>query len=221
MLIEEAKWFSRKMAALDPAALSPMLNVGSSSEQFRMVDQPYIDKYIFKPARERNVQVLHMDIEAAPGVDIVGDLAEPDFLRSLSEMQVRSVFCSNLLEHVRNREQIGEALSGVVPLGSYLFVSCPNKYPYHPDPIDTMFRPNVAELAALFPGTYIVNGSIVQGRTALGYLLNRPLVLAKTVARLFIPFYKPRNWWIAVQHSPWLFRRCKQTCLVLRKVGET
>ncbi|OBQ33891.1 MAG: hypothetical protein AN485_17485, partial [Anabaena sp. MDT14b] len=53
------------------------------------------------------------------------------------------------------------------PKSGYIFVTVPYKYPYHRDPIDTMFRPDIQELSSLFPDFKIVNGEILAG----GYLV--------------------------------------------------
>lgn len=50
MLIEEAQWFGRIIGLIGADVIYPMLNVGSSTEEFRKVDQPYIDEYLFKPS---------------------------------------------------------------------------------------------------------------------------------------------------------------------------
>ena len=34
----------------------------------------------------------------------------------------------------------------LLPIGGLIFVTVPLSYPYHRDPIDTMFRPSLAEL---------------------------------------------------------------------------
>ena len=56
---------------------------------------------------------------------------------------------TNLLEHVTDARQLATNVQGVLSRGSWLVVSVPNSYPYHPDPIDTMFRPTVAELTEM------------------------------------------------------------------------
>jgi hypothetical protein len=144
-------------------------------------------------------------------------------------MGFRSVFCSNLLEHVENREEIARALTLVVPAGGYLFVSCPYRYPYHPDPIDTLFRPTPHELAALFPRTRTVLAQVVDCGTYAPYfvqdLLRNPLKVAGVVLDRILPArWRPRapapvaN--TGPRHeslAPWLFKKMKATCVVLQK----
>ncbi len=213
MLIEEARWFGKMLSTLPPHSVFPMLNVGSSTLRFRTVDQPWIDEYIFRPARDKGLPVYHMDLKKAPGVDLVGDLADPAFVKRLNGMKFRSVFCSNLLEHLRERERIAEILAAIVPREGYLFVSCPYQYPYHADPIDTGYRPDLFALRALFPGMQFVAGEVVTCGTYFQYATLSPRKLLKTLARLVVPYYRPRVWYSHVMHLPWLFKHFQATCL--------
>ncbi len=223
MLIEEAKWLARQIAELEAGRVFPLLDVGSSTERFRSVEQPWIDQQIFAAARRAGHPVSHLDAKPAEGVDVVADLGDRSALEGLRRGQYRSVFCSNLLEHVENREAIAGALVGLVPEGGYLFVSCPYRYPYHPDPIDTMFRPTPTELAALFGGTRIYREAVIRNGNYFDQLRRTPLASLKLLVRLCVPFYKPRAWRRAQdefrRHLPWLFRRFAATCVVLQRVA--
>ena len=53
MLVREAKWFARQIRELGDDALFPMVNVGSHTEQFRVHEQPWIDRHIYAPIRVR------------------------------------------------------------------------------------------------------------------------------------------------------------------------
>lgn len=223
MLVREAKWFAERFAELSDDALFPMLNIGSHTEEFRSREQPWINRHIFGPAVKRGAKIVHLDIRAAPGVDLVGDLTEPIFLAKVAGMRFRSAFCSNLLEHVPNREAIGHAAVAAVEPGSYLIVSCPNNFPYHPDPIDTLFRPGVAELAALFPGTEIVRGELVPSGTLTGYLAAKfasdPLALVRNLFRRKKQVVAATDAGMSASAwLPWLWRTFYQTCIVLRKI---
>ena len=44
MLLEEARWLNRHLSKLSPNDLYPMCNIGSSTEHYRQVEQPYIEK---------------------------------------------------------------------------------------------------------------------------------------------------------------------------------
>jgi hypothetical protein len=222
MLVREAKWFAQRFGELGEEALYPMLNIGSHTTEFRTREQPWIDRYVFAPARRRGSKVVHLDIRDAPGVDLVGDLTDPAFLASVAAMRFRSAFCSNLLEHVPNREAIGRAVVGAVEPGGYLIVSCPNNFPYHPDPIDTLFRPEVKELALLFPGTTIVRGELVPCGTLSGYIAAKffsdPLALGRNLFRRKTQMVKATDSGMSARAwIPWLWRTFYQTCIVLRK----
>ena len=52
MLVREAKWFAQRIRDLGDDALFPMVNVGSHTEQFRVLEQPWIDRHIYAPLRK-------------------------------------------------------------------------------------------------------------------------------------------------------------------------
>ncbi|MFO1449151.1 MAG: hypothetical protein U1F61_13440 [Opitutaceae bacterium] len=217
MMIQEAQWFAEQLARLNPNVIFPMCNIGSSTGAFRKVEQPWIDGLIFAPLVQEGRIVRHLDIKQAEGVDIVGDFEDPVFLDRLRGMEFKSVFCSNLLEHVTQRHEICRTMLSIVPSGGWLFLSVPCQYPYHPDPVDTGFRPTPQELAALFPGTNVVASDIVGGETLLQRRRGSPATLAFTLLRVFFPFYKPVSWWRNRGYIPWLFRPLQASCVVLQK----
>lgn len=224
MLVREAKWYARRIAELGDAVLFPMLNVGSHTDEFRTREQPWIDRYIFAPPRRRGLKVVHLDLQDLPGVDLVGDLTEPHFLAKLRAMKFRSVFCSNLLEHVPNPEEIGEAAVAAVEPGGYILASCPNRFPYHPDPIDTMFRPSPEELAAVFPGTELIRGDKLGCGTLATYIFGKvvsdPFALVCNLFRRRTQLVRSTNQGLsATQTAPWLWQTFYQACIVLRKNG--
>ncbi len=230
MLPSEARWLGRKLKALPAERLFPILNVGSSTAQFRERDQPWIDAQIFAPLRRRGGRVIHLDMKADVGVDLVGDLDDPTFFESLRQTRPGSVLCSNVLEHVRDPGSVARKLVDLVPPGGFLVVTVPRGFPYHPDPIDTMFRPDVATLAALFPGTRCVLGEEVECGTVFGLLRGNAVRLAMKSARMLFDTKRGsatpaanaagprddggslRDWlW------PWSVKPFLATCVVLEK----
>lgn len=218
MFPEEAKWFAKVLSDIPPSSVSPMLNVGSSTREFRAVRQPWIENDIFRPMEERGSKIVHQDLKDAEGVDIVGDIAAPLVRQRLSEYRFKSVFCSNILEHVEDRASVCDAILALVPEGGYVFVSCPYSYPHHADPIDTMFRPDVDDLSAIFPGTRVVAGEVIPCGTYGREIFKSPRSFIRWVARLVLPFYKPKGWKAAVGNLRWLFRNFEATCIVLERV---
>jgi hypothetical protein len=218
MLPKEAEWLGREMRRLDPASAFPLLNLGSSTGHFVSKSQPWIDSQVFEPLRRAHARVVNCDIKPAEGVDLVGDLMDPAFVRTLSQMGFRSILCANVLEHVARPAELASALVGAVSEGGYLFVSGPYSYPWHPDPIDTMFRPTPEELARLFPGTRIVRAERVRCGTYWQYASRTRMKLFSSVVRLGMPYYKPRQWWAAALRLGWLTREFEATCVVLQKL---
>jgi hypothetical protein len=220
MFREEAKWLANIIYSLNPNSVFPMLNIGSSNKKFREQEQPWIDELLFKPARTKGYSVIHTDIKNDIGVDIVGDLCSLDFLKKLSEMNIQSVICSNLLEHINNREEISKIISSIVPKNGYLFVTVPYKYPYHCDPIDTMFRPNIQELSSLFPDFKIVNGEILPGGYLVKSTTTTPILYTLAMLiRLILPIYQPLRWLDSLKYALWLFKDISVSCVVLEKVN--
>jgi SAM-dependent methyltransferase len=218
MMRQEAEWIGQVLYGTDANRFFPLLNVGSSSEYHRRHIQPWIDSNIFAPARERDLGVVHTDLIDAPGVDVVGDLLDPTFLHRLRSMRFRGVLCSNLLEHVTNRQEICDALVEVLEPGGFLIVTVPHHYFLHPDPIDTGFRPNVAELTRHFPGMEPIEARILNCGTHARRMLSDPRRLGKVLARLAVPFYRPRRWLhVLTLNAGWAFRTLRVTCAILRK----
>ena len=99
-----------RLAELDPAQRSPLVNVGSSTGEFREVRQPHIDRIVFAPLRAAGVEVVHADVKAAPGVDLVGDLTEDRVLEvqqrggADGDEELRAVGARTGVGH---REQVG------------------------------------------------------------------------------------------------------------------
>jgi len=220
MNLLESEWLGQRLAALPDDALFPLLNVGSSTLEFRTRTQPYIESNIFAPLRARGGAIYHLDVKSAPGVDIVGDLLDPQFLKQIAKLRIRSVLISNLLEHVTNRAKICDVITGIVPAHGCIFVSGPHQYPYHADPIDTMFRPTIGEVHALFPHTEIAESAIIDsGNWRQWNAAERGRPLGHTIARLLTPFYRPLKWWDLARQSPYIFKHITAFAVILRKVA--
>lgn len=217
MNILESQWLGQRMTALPPEELFPLLNVGSSTGEFRTRTQPWIDRNIFAPIRDHGGEVYHLDIKEAEGVDIVGDLFDPAFLERIARMKVKSILVSNLFEHVTNRQDIASVLLKIVPPGGYIIVSGPQQYPYHADPIDTMFRPTLEEMHAHFPGTEIVESAVIDsGNWRQWHVGERGRSISRTLARLLVPFYRPKKWWELARQSPYLIKHITAFAMILR-----
>ena len=218
MLREEAKWIGNTIIGVTPEG-GTVLNVGSATETYRSTGAPYQNEFIFHPLSNNGIKTIHTDIKEDEGVDIAGDLTDPGFLEKLQSLKVDVVLCSNLLEHIEDRQPICDALVKVTPQGGYLLITVPYRYPMHYDPIDTMFRPNIPKLHALFPGTELVKGEIVKDkRRYIDKMMNEKPLFLRLIFRSLLPFYKPKVWWNTVNYWPYLFTKFQTTCILLRKL---
>lgn len=170
MLRAEAAWLERELRELSVADLSPLLSVGSGHAELT-ADQPWIHDVVYRPLEARGVRVLHHELEPGPGVDIAGDLTDPATLHGL---EVRSVMCCNVLEHLPDAAAGAATIASLVAFGGYAVVTVPRRYPYHPGPIDTMFRPAPHELRALFPALRPHRVEEVRCESLFSYLLRSP-----------------------------------------------
>src|SRR5690606_3940641 len=113
----------------------------------------------------------------------------------LRSAQIKSILCSNLLEHLEDPYLIAESILQILDPGGLIIVTVPFSYPYHKDPIDTLFRPDTGELYALFPGTEILRADIVSSNDSFAKDLFRDKkYMAKMLLRWLMPFYKFSDW---------------------------
>jgi hypothetical protein len=145
--------------------VSPLLNIGSSTAAFRTRDKPHIEAELFAPLREQGIAVCHLDRKAGEGVDLTGDILDPALQRELAARGFRSLLLSNVLEHVRDRAGLAAACEAIVGSGGLILATVPSSYPYHADPIDTLYRPSPTVLASLFRHSEVRASEIVAGRT--------------------------------------------------------
>lgn len=170
MLRAEAAWLAGQLEQLRTEHLSPLLSVGSGHAELRGT-QPWIETLVYEPLTRRGVRVLHHELETAPGVDVAGDLTDPHFLAALPHLELRSIMCCNVLEHVPNPVELASAIERSVPAGGYVVATVPRRYPYHPGPIDTMLRPSADELSRLFPNLVPEQATEIRCESLLRYFL--------------------------------------------------
>ena len=220
MLESEARWLGQALEQLDAGELSPLLNVGSATAEFRQQVQPWIDRWIFAPLRRRGVEVHHLDIQDGEGIDLRGDLTDDAFVAGLAGRGYRALLCCNLLEHVPDPAALCAKLEQLLPAGGYIMVSVPHRFPYHPDPIDTMFRPTPTEVVTLFPHCDPISEAILDGGTGWDYVGRSPRVLVGKVKQRLLGVRGHGGVRGSASFLPWLFRRFRQTCVVVRREGE-
>lgn len=215
MLEAEARWLRARLAELPAEELSPLLNLGSSDLRFRTEVQPWIDAEVFAPLRARGVAVVHADLKRLPGVDVAADALSAEGLAALRAVGARALLCSNMLEHVTDRAALARRCAELVPPGGLLFVTVPASYPYHPDPIDTWYRPEPEELAGLFAGLACVRAEAVPGPSYGAELARRPWLVVRELRKLAGLRGSPSG--LAGSRLAWLRRPYRMSCVVLRR----
>lgn len=218
MMVCDAKWLGNILSCYSDQEISPVLNIGSSSEKFRKEDKPHIHRYVFAPLESRGVKVVHCDLKEADGIDITADLFDNETIKKLAAVKPESIICTHMFEHVVDREELARRLIDLLPENGLLFITVPYSYHYHADPIDTMYRPSPDELALLFKEHEILDKEILDGGTYWDLIKKRPFVLFfRHFIRFFIPFINFYRWKRSMKKLYWLFHHYKVSAIVVRK----
>jgi hypothetical protein len=218
MFEAEACWLHRALDAYPSERLSPLLDLGSNDAAFRESRQPWIEEQVVRPLRAREVRIMHVDMRDLPGVDVRADLTEPADLPRLKALRPRALLCCNLLEHVREPQRLARHCLEMLPEGGLVFVTVPFSYPYHRDPIDTLFRPDLDQLGALFAGAHLRDGTILD--TGVSYrdqVRTRPWILLRHFARFPVPFLSLAKWRRSMTKLYWLGAEYRISCAVFEK----
>jgi SAM-dependent methyltransferase len=219
----EARYVGSLLSSLSDDQLSPVVNLGSSTLHFRRVAQPHIEEEIFHPLQQRGIAVVHADLKAAPGVDVVGNIYDPLVAQKIKQVGAKLILCCNIIEHVTDPQHFMRICASLLAPGGKLLVTVPYSYPYHPDPIDTYLRLSPREVAELVDGFEVSDSRILDDTTYLedlnqegsGYWLSRHFALH--IAKFFWPFSKFDAWKARYHRYFWLFRRYRTTCVLLTK----
>jgi hypothetical protein len=227
MRIEEAQWIGAGLArhvlrAVD-AAGAVALNLGSGTRKAREVSKPYIDELALAPLRRSGWRVVHSDMFEGDGIDLVGDLFDPAFQDRLNDLRPQVVMFCNVFEHLpaRLRVQCPAVLQRILAPGGYLFITVPRSYPYHADPIDTMYRPTPQQVAALFPGMLVLDAQVLDSDSYGDEFMRGSLwQRVRKLLRLLFPFIRPKRWLSHAHRFRWLDKPYRHSCLLLRKPAD-
>jgi hypothetical protein len=190
-----------------------MLNIGSSTGEFREVTQPFIDVNIFKPFRERGGQVLHVDQRSAPGVGMVGDIGTEELGERLRSVQAKLILCSNVLEYVKDVPGFCRLVESIGTPGGLILVTVPLRYPYHKDPIDSLLRLSPDQLGKMSSQCRVLQSNIVISEDSYAAVLQRnPRYAALMAARMMLPIYKFDDWWKTAIFAPEFFTKFQASC---------
>ena len=224
MRISEAAYIGARLQEIPVEQLSPVLNLGSSNEIFRTRTHPHVDREIFFPLVARGARVIHADLKADRGIDIVGDIYDAAFQQECKRLRPKTVVCCNILEHVTDPASFAHIVSGLVPTNGYVVVSVPHSYPFHADPIDTLFRPTTSEIVDLF-GTELspVVTHTLTDITWLSDLRTRmpasalPLFFVKDLVKAVVELPSGEKRFKRLHRYLWLTRPFKMSIVILRR----
>jgi hypothetical protein len=218
MIKEEAKWIA-KIIRLHEDVFFPLLNLGSSTALFRKTIQPWIDEFVFNPSLIKNNKVIHCDLKEDEGVDIAGNILEKKFTKYLKSYNFKSIICSNVLEHIEDPSKFCDAIESIAFSGSYIIITVPYLYPYHKDPIDTKFRPDINAIIRLFPHCQLQEAQIyVSNENHFTSLIKNPSSFFFTFKNWLIPRHGFKEWKMRWKDVPNLFKKYKFTWVLLKKI---
>lgn len=196
--------------------ISPLLNIGSSTYEYRVVKQPFIDKEIFRPLVERGIKVIHTDIKIDRGVDLVGNILDANFRKRVQALGVKSILCSNILEHVEEIEAFWDGMLELLKDEGLLIITVPYRYPKHMDPIDTKYRPSPDEIISRCGSVTVIDKKIIRVGSPIATLMKNPIGFIFLIIRVFLPFYNHRGWITAYNKLLHLFKMRDISCVAVK-----
>lgn len=203
---------------MSPDRLRKIVNIGSSTFEFNKKKQHEIHELVFRPLEKRNLNVVNIDIKDADGVDIVCDILNAFDRDKVKKLRPDAVFCFNTLEHVQDPYEFCRALADLTHPSGLLFITLPHSYPYHKDPIDNGFRPDLHELLKLFPDFELKSGKVINCGTGMNLYRKNPVLLLRRLIRSMMPFYFYDDWKQTMYHWGWLFSPYLITGVIIEKV---
>jgi hypothetical protein len=149
----------------------------------------------------------------------VGDVTDPEFIAQLKSLNASFIICSNLLEHLTERTAFCEALVKIMNKDTQLIISVPYSFPYHEDPIDTMYRPDLNDLQQSFPTLKFIEGEIVDCGSYFNFASNNKNLFSmsfnyvKITAAVCVTYFINKN---KFNRLSWIFKRISATCAVYK-----
>jgi SAM-dependent methyltransferase len=220
MFERESRWVGDQLSRHPAQTLSPLLNIGSSTGEFRERAQPWTVRNIFAPLERRGVEIVHLDARRGTGIDICADLLDAADFAGVKRRDYRSLLCCNVLEHVRDPGEFARRCAKLVTPGGIIVVTVPRSYPHHGDPIDTLYRPTPEAAASLFPDCSTVAAEIIDvGESYRDEVRRRPWILMRHVLRAPVPFVDVAKWRHSMSKPYWLFHNYQVSAVVLERHG--
>jgi SAM-dependent methyltransferase len=147
VFVETSLWIRAQLDQLELPPESRVVDVGSSTLDYRTVKQPHVETNVMAPLRARGAHIVHVDAKSEAGVDVVADVTAPDFDAATLGDPFDLVIVSGLLSVVTNVDRVIRVAAELVAPGGWLVAATPTAYRRTLDPIDNGWRPGAAELA--------------------------------------------------------------------------
>jgi hypothetical protein len=174
-----------------------IINLGSGNVEQLKKTKPWVSKNIFDVFKKQNAKILHIDAEDFPGVDIVQDLSKANSLSFCDKLKGSRLFIlANVLEHIPKKAhaEFLKKIYSKMKTKDGLIITVPYDYPYHADPIDTMYRPPPNDLKRLLPLTWLAGEIVTAGSYREEF---RRMNTLKKIRKLLKPLWilqKPKKW---------------------------
>lgn len=222
MLVEESTWIGEKIKIVVEQQAFPILNIGSSTKEYRTVRQSFIQKNIFDLVPEESKNIVHLDMKAAEGVDIVGNLYDKNFLQELKKYKFKTIMINNLLMYLgkKQREELSTIIDQILEKDGYLIVTNSLTFPPAHDPVESYYRAAPQKMhQQLFNKFEIVDSQVISTNYSFHkYLKTNKKVIPVKIARFLLPFYKFGEWKFMLNYYiNDLKKDYSATCLFIQK----
>ena len=168
MFREEAEKIGNILESYEKNDINPVLEIGSSTYKFRNKIKPHIAKNIHSKLSNRGIKIILSDFK--PDLDIknsedqiIGDVFDEKVFNKMQDVKPKCILLCNILEHVNNPNDLCKRILQIANEKTIIVVTVPFSFPYHRDPIDTLFRPSPKELVANFADVELIHKEIIEG----------------------------------------------------------
>jgi hypothetical protein len=198
----------KKIISKDMNNFDIAINLGSGNVNDLNRNKPWIEKNVFF----RFKKVIHVDFTQYDSVNIVGDLRDLSIYPDIKKITGKKIFfLCNVLEHVRakDRKKILNNIYQCMNLADRLIISVPYDYPYHADPIDSLYRPSAEAISREISIRWKNKMVIKTGHFICEF---KRMSLFKKIRRLLKPFWilqKPSSYLHHVHSLFYLFKPYK------------
>ncbi len=171
------------------------LGCGNVEQLFQL--KPWVYDNVFSRLNFFGVKVINVDAVNYPGVDLVQDLSLPNSLKFTEQLTGKKLFIlANVLEHVPSnvREVLLEKIYLCMGENDALIITVPNDYPYHADPIDTMYRPFPVDLIKIISLDWKESAVVPSGSYREEFLSMGMFKKIRKFLKIFWPFQKLSKW---------------------------